>query len=560
MDRSSEYNIIKSLLIKRSKSDIGPPPYRFRPIRFDSNSKLEWTDYSWEQVYQNVKNASLGIRKIGLKKKSPRIALISEQSTDALEMLFTAWSIGSELYPVDPKSSIKESVELLKNNHIELVAIENNNDIDRLNAYLRKFKIELPELKFVMSFSDTAYRDPEGVRFEILRMSQIRDAGLACPDIERNQFQEWIEALDLSETALHFATPQKPKAFSHEAMLAALNQLPNQLKGGINSKKNHDITFASFSLGTTIGILQMLAPLVTPLTLCFTNGEPSPIDLKEIQPTSYWLGRVPLEKAVKTELIYDIIGSRFRALFVFTEEPYQIDERIVRANRYSITSMIMVKNAFGPVACRRHEIDKDANSFGTLTDGFSIRQIDGELYIKSAQLCESSADSSEWTQNGYWNTRFKGGVNSDGVIHADAPGDFFILRQKLERAARDFDLIEDFVMSTQHPYSAILTVSVEGAIRFTGRHQIDLPSEHSQIVESPSILHEVELIVDSINQLLSGEKKLVRVTVLPGRLDYARHDFNPIGSPRFAAIQARCRASKSGLDSRTGSGIFLHHG
>lgn len=176
-----------------------------------------WNSYTWNQYYDFVRKAGLGLRKIGFK-KGDRIAIISDNIPEVLYMAIGAQSVGgisAGLYQTSLPHEIGSILEYLE---VSIVFCSDQEQVDKVV----EIRDKIPNVKKVI------YEDPRG-----MRGYRTDDWFMFIDDLYRLGDETHKEAPDLFDELVNEV---KPDDVCHMCLTSGTTGLP---KGAMLTHRNY---------------------------------------------------------------------------------------------------------------------------------------------------------------------------------------------------------------------------------------------------------------------------------------------------------------------------------
>ena len=276
-----------------------------------------WNNYTWNDFYDRVRKAALGLEKIGLK-KGDKIALIGDNIPEMLFVAIGAQSIGAISAGVYQTSLPDEIAELVNYMDVKVVFCDDQEQVDKLV----EVRDRIPQVTKII------YEDPRGMRDYrsddwYLFIDDLFEMGAAEQAENPHKFDTLIDR-GKPDDVCHFCLTSGTTGLSKASMMTHKNYINMGIqitKVDYLADTDEYLSFLPFAwIGEQMNSFGVA--MATGITINFPESvETSMEDLKEIGPhfmfgapriyetirsqiwlkidESYWLNRLMYEKFIK---------------------------------------------------------------------------------------------------------------------------------------------------------------------------------------------------------------------------------------------------------------------
>ncbi len=176
-----------------------------------------WNSYTWDQYYDFVRNAGLGLKKIGFA-KGDKIAIISDNIPETLYMAIGAQAVGGISAAIYQTSLPDEIGGILEYLNVSIVFCNDQEQVDKV----AEVRDKIPGVKKVI------YEDPRG-----MRSYQADDWFMSIEDLYRLGEEVHLEIPDLFAALVDQG---KPDDVCHICLTSGTTGLP---KGAMLTHRNY---------------------------------------------------------------------------------------------------------------------------------------------------------------------------------------------------------------------------------------------------------------------------------------------------------------------------------
>ncbi len=287
-----------------------------------------WNNYTWNDYYEHVRNVTLGLEKVGVK-KGDKVALIGDNIPEMLFMAIGAQAMGAISAGIYQTTLPDEIAQLLVYMDVTVVFCDDQEQVDKLV----EIRDRVPQVRKVI------YEDPRGMRSYqsddwYLFIKDLYKLGIAAQKEDPKRFDALIDGGqpdDICHFCLTSGTTGLPKA--------AMMTHKNYINMGIQITKVDNLTdtdeYVSFLPFAWIGeqMNSFGVAMATGITLNFPESvETCMSDLKEIGP-HFMFGAPRIYETIRSQIWLKIdesywLNRRFYNKFIAIGE---------RAARYRMT-------------------------------------------------------------------------------------------------------------------------------------------------------------------------------------------------------------------------------
>lgn len=155
-----EYITLPKLLIKAVER-FGRDKISFREKDFGV-----WQEYTWQNYFECVRNLSLGLEELGLK-KGDRVSILSQNRPEWLYAELAVQSIGAVPTGIPPDALAYEAQHIINHSETIIIFVEDQEELDKCLLEDEKF---LPLVQWII------YDDPKGMRkYQSSRIISFRE-------------------------------------------------------------------------------------------------------------------------------------------------------------------------------------------------------------------------------------------------------------------------------------------------------------------------------------------------------------------------------------------------
>jgi len=580
---------IGATLIERCRRTPGLPAFRYRSTNDVISPKGTWREVSFQTFRQECEQASLGLRRLGVK-AGDHVAILSRSRYEWTLADFAIFGCAAVSVPIYPSSTEAEIIHLIQHSDAKVVFVE---DEVQLGKILGRLDL-MPSLERIIVIESTR----AGLPSKTLSLFDLQKEG----ELERREhphvFEETLLGLtpaDLFTISYTSGTTGVPKGalLTNENLMSVLGDCAKVFGAHIREGKEVLLSFLPFS--HIIGRVESMATFVFGWELVF-NETPDKIseDLKEIRPTILFTVPRIFEKAL-TEVEMKIRGNSLLARGIFdlamrSGESYFSRRRrgrrpgFLRRASYGFfreTVMTRVLEGFGgrlrfaicggaPLAKEVGEAFEilgilvlegygltetcapiamnlvEAHKFGTV--GKPLPEVtikiaeDGEILLRSKKIFagywkDENETRDAFDDDAWFKTGDIGFIDPQGYLHiTDRKKDLIITSggkniapQKIENLAKTVSpMIADFVVvgDRRKHLSAIITLDRKELHRFA-RHENILYSDIEELTRNRKIELEVERLIGLLNLSLARFETVKRFAILPGVFSVERGELTP---------------------------------
>lgn len=568
---------IGATMIERSRRTPGRVAFRYRSTNAVLAPKGSWREVTFLAFRQECEQASLGLRRLGVK-AGDRVAILSRSRYGWTLADFAIFGCAAISVPIYPSSTEAEIAHLLLHSKARVAFVEDETQLAKVLARIDS----LPFLERIVVFEASRANLPANA----LSLFDLQREGEAERRANPNLFEETLLALrpsDVFTVAYTSGTTGIPKGamLTYDNLASVLEDCARVFGDHIREGREVLLTFLPFS--HIIGRLESMATFVFGWQLVFNESpERLPEDLKEVRPTILFTVPRIFEKAL-TEVEARVRGNSLVRRGIFdlamrAGESYFARRRrgrhpgFLRRASYGFfreTVMASVLEGFGGrlrfAICGGAPLAKDvgeifeilgilvlegygltetcapvsmnlvgSHKFGTV--GKPLPEVtvkiadDGEILLRSRKIFagywkDENETRDAFDDEAWFKTGDVGFIDPQGYLHiTDRKKDLIITSggkniapQKIENRAKENALIADFVVvGDRLKYlSALVTLDRSELHRFARRENI-LYSESAELTRNPKVEIEVERLIGRLNRELARFETIKRFAILPG--------------------------------------------
>lgn len=580
---------IGATLIERAKQTPGIVAFRYRSTNDVISPRGTWREVTFGAFRQECEQASLGLRRLGVK-RGDHVVILSRSRYEWTLADFAILGCAAVSVPIYPSSTEAEVVHLVQHSEAKVAFVEDETQLAKLLPRLDA----MPGLEKIVVFEASR----SGLPMKTLSLFELQKEGESERRANPNFFEETLLGLSPSDVftiAYTSGTTGVPKGamLTHENLMSVLTDCTRVFGEHIREGKEVLLTFLPFS--HIIGRLESMSTVVFGWQLAF-NESPDKIieDLKEVRPTILFTVPRIFEKALSE------VENRIRGTSLLTRGIYDVAMRtgesyfslrrrgrrpgLLRRAGYGFfreTVMSRVLEGFGGrlrfAICGGAPLPKEvgevfeilgvlilegygltetcapvtmnsvgAHKFGTV--GRPLPEVtikiaeDGEILIRSNKIFAGYWKDENETRDAFdaeawFKTGDIGFIDPQGYLHiTDRKKDLIITSggkniapQKIENRAKTLSpIISDFVVigDRRKHLSALVTLDRKQLHRFARQENI-LYSDPEELTRNRKVELEVERLIGLLNQGLARFETVKRFAILPGVFSVESGDLTP---------------------------------
>lgn len=540
-----------------------------------------WQEYSWNEVYQHVRDFCLGMVSLGLK-RGETVAIIGENDPEFYWAEVAVWSAGGITTAIFTDANMLELGYIVDNSDAVFLLAHDQEQVDKA-LQLRE---TIPVLRKVIYWDDKglwSYNDPWLMSFE-----QVEELGRQYAAQHPGIFEKLITEGNGEDIAI-FSYTSGTTSLPKGAMISHRNLLYGN-RHVINLAPTYPAdNYVSFSplAWITEQSLGVTGHLVTGTTVNFPESQETvQTDLREIAPSallfpsriwenlastmqvrindSSWINRtlfklflpiaykvadlederkpIPIHlrllKALGEVAVFqplrDKIGmSHMRNAFTSgaTLTPDQV--------RFFRAVGVQLKNLYGSTECQTHTLHYDGNiklaTVGSPPPGVEIQlRPDSEIWIRSRSVFAGYYKDEEKTrsaldEDGWFHTGDAGYVDEDGhLIYLDRLSDMIELAngekfspQYIEGRLKFSPYVQD-VMTVggfdMHYVTAIINIDFENVARWAEKNRIAFTT-FVDLSQKPEVYDLIKKEVERVNATLPPAARVKKFVILHKAFD-----------------------------------------
>lgn len=540
-----------------------------------------WQEYSWNEVYQHVRDFCLGMVSLGLK-RGETVAIIGENDPEFYWAEVAVWSAGGITTAIFTDANMLELGYIVDNSDAVFLLAHDQEQVDKA-LQLRE---TIPVLRKVIYWDDKglwSYNDPWLMSFE-----QVEELGRQYAAQHPGIFEKLIAEGNGEEIAI-FSYTSGTTSLPKGAMISHRNLLYGN-RHVINLAPTYPTdNYVSFSplAWITEQSLGVTGHLVTGTTVNFPESQETvQNDLREIAPSallfpsriwenlastmqvrindSSWINRtlfklfLPIAyKVADLEDERKPIPIHLRLLKVLGEvavfQPLR-DKIGMSHMRNAFTSGatltpdqvrffravgVQLKNLYGSTECQTHTLHYDGNiklaTVGSPPPGVEIQlRPDSEIWIRSRSVFAGYYKDEEKTksaldEDGWFHTGDAGYVDEDGhLIYLDRLSDMIELAngekfspQYIEGRLKFSPYVQD-VMTVggfdMHYVTAIINIDFENVARWAEKNRIAFTT-FVDLSQKPEVYDLIKKEVERVNATLPPAARVKKFVILHKAFD-----------------------------------------
>ena len=543
-------------------------------LRYKDQSKGEWVDVSYPELGVIVKEISLGLQDLGIK-RGDKVAILSNTRPEWTYADFAILAAGGTVVPIYQTNSPEECHYVLHHSESTAVILEDQEQLEKI----RKVKGDLPDLQHVISMEALAGDD-------VIGLDALRERGRAGSD---EDYKKRIASVEPSDIATYIYTsgttgPPKGCVIDHRNWRDMLDMVESQ-----NVLVENEVAYLFLPLAHAFARLIQLGSLDVGATIVYWERDPQKIipNLMEVKPTYfpsvprmfekiYSLAisnapdRAQLDQAVQ-------LGIKVREMQRRGETvPPELQEAFDKADAALFQN---VRNLFGgrikqavtgaaPIAQEILEFfyasgvlvlegwgmtetstaatcnTQDAFRFGSVGKPFPGVDIkiadDGEILAKGPNIFRGyykNPDATSETIVDEWlHTGDIGRLDEDGFLYITGrkkdiiitAGGKNITPANLENGLKQNQYISQAVVhGDRRPFlSALITLDPEEIVPWAQKQGIE-DTDMASLVQNEKVRALVQEAVDTVNEKVARVEEVKKFTILPHDLTQETGELTP---------------------------------
>jgi long-chain acyl-CoA synthetase len=242
--------------------------------KYKDQAKGEWVDVSYPEVGEIVKEVSLGLQALGVK-RGDKVAILSNTRPEWTYSDFAILGAGGTVVPIYQTNSPEECQYVLEHSESSAVIVEDQSQLDKI----RKVRGELPKLEHVIAMEPLDGDD-------LMSLAELRERGRELPD---EDYRRRIESVEPSDVATYIYTsgttgPPKGCVIDHRNWRDMLDMVETQ-----NVLVEDEVAYLFLPLAHAFARLIQLGSLDVGATIVYWERDPQKIipNLMEVKPTYF---------------------------------------------------------------------------------------------------------------------------------------------------------------------------------------------------------------------------------------------------------------------------------
>ena len=242
--------------------------------RYKDQSKGEWVDVSYPELGGIVKEISLGLQGLGIK-RGDKVAILSNTRPEWTYADFAILAAGGTVVPIYQTNSPEECHYVLHHSESTAVILEDQEQLEKI----RKVKGDLSDLRHVISMEALEGDD-------VIGLDALRERGRAGSDEDYKQRIASVEPSDIATYIYTSGTTGPPKGcvIDHRNWRDMLDMVESQ-----NVLVENEVAYLFLPLAHAFARLIQLGSLDVGATIVYWERDPQKIipNLMEVKPTYF---------------------------------------------------------------------------------------------------------------------------------------------------------------------------------------------------------------------------------------------------------------------------------